>query len=295
MAETLGRHKEFLTFLVVVVGLSGCDLFPSPATEQPIEERYEHIRPAWSRDGKSVAFTATFNGVAGIYAVDTTGGNLRLIHAGNAIGLSYSPDSTWIAFSEGRNLFKQKLNGDSLTMLTGVGSDIRPAWSPDGKAIAFVRNNDVWKLDLASGTQSLLYEFADYPSWDPLNLEVIVLVAFYSNGGQWSFFFYSVRDDTTSPGLLFGFDALSQCFLPAVSPSGHEIVMTLIPATNEYPELWIIDLTTARIAQLTNDGARDGAWSPDGKAIVYTRTQAGDGGLWIMNSDGTGKHRLTSP
>lgn len=291
----LGEELGVLALAVGLLTVSGCDLFTTPAGDQPIQERYEHIRPAWSKDGSSVAFTATFNGVAGIYVIDTTGSNLRLIHTGNAVGLSWSPDSSWIAFSEGRNLYKQKVNGDSLTMLTETGSDIRPAWSPDGKTIAFVRNSDVWQLDLQSGDQTLLYQFADSPSWNPQTLEVVVLVAYYSSSGQWTFFFYSVRDDTTSPGFLFGFNSFGQCNLPAMSPSGTEIVMTLIPASNEYPEIWKIDLSVNEVSQLTTDGGRDGAWSPDGKAIVYTRTQAGDGGLWIMNSDGSGKHRLTSP
>jgi len=47
--------------------------------------------------------------------------------------------------------------------------------------------------------------------------------------------------------------------------------------------------------RLTDDGGDYPAWSPDGKMIVYTRTTAGDGGLWIMNAEGGGKRRLTRP
>ncbi|MER3524356.1 MAG: hypothetical protein C4326_09885 [Ignavibacteria bacterium] len=52
---------------------------------------------------------------------------------------------------------------------------------------------------------------------------------------------------------------------------------------------------SGQLSQLTVDGGDYPAWSPDGTRIVYTRTSAGDGGLWIMNADGSGARRLTSP
>lgn len=55
----------------------------------------------------------------------------------------------------------------------------------------------------------------------------------------------------------------------------------------------IFDGATGGIRQLTNDGeSYDPAWSPDGERIALARWGA-DGGIYVMNSNGTGVTRVT--
>ena len=79
-----------------------------------------------------------------------------------------------------------------------------------------------------------------------------------------------------------------------MSPKGDKIVLG-VKGSNDYAEVWVLDLIQRTITQLTSDGGDYPSWSPDGTRIVYTRTQPGDGGLWVMNLDGSNKRRLTKP
>lgn len=122
------------------------------------------VLPAWSPDGKKIAFMSFRDRNAEIYVMRADGsGQKRLTHnagAGNT-GLDYkpawSPDGKKIAFTSWRNFNSEiyVMNADgsrerNLTRHRGNvnngGFDDRPAWSPDGKKIAFSssrnRNNN---------------------------------------------------------------------------------------------------------------------------------------------------------
>jgi TolB protein len=258
----------------------------------PNESR-KHIRARWSPDGEKIAFTATFNNVLGIYRVDTTGADLQLLHAGDAVGVDWSPDSRWIVFSKFRNLYKVLVTGDSLTQLTTISGSIRPAWSPDGKKIAFVRgdgvNPELFVLKLETMQEINLLFRGNFPSWHPNGRDVVVLR--YSSP---VFTFYSVDDSTFDLKDLESFVSPDLCDFSSMSPAGDAIVFARKP-TREFAQVWKVTLSTGQYVQLTTRGADYPAWSPDGTKIVYTRTASDDGALWIMNGDGTGARRLTSP
>jgi Tol biopolymer transport system component len=90
--------------------------------------------PAWSPDGKSIAFTSARDGFFQIYVMNSDGSEVRRISRGNAADLTptWSPDGHWIAFASDRggriNIYMMDLNGNQVTQLTTDGGDY-PAWS----------------------------------------------------------------------------------------------------------------------------------------------------------------------
>jgi TolB protein len=55
--------------------------------------------PAWSPDGRSIAFARTFRNTRELAVMDATGGDLRVLVAGDISGApSWSPDGRRIAF-----------------------------------------------------------------------------------------------------------------------------------------------------------------------------------------------------
>ena len=90
--------------------------------------------PAWSPDGKQIAFTSTRGGRPQIYVMDADGKNLRRVSQGDAADFSptWSPDGNWIAFASFRggstDIYMMDLNGANVTRLTRTGGD-HPTWS----------------------------------------------------------------------------------------------------------------------------------------------------------------------
>lgn len=291
MRSSSVRMHSLLVFAVMLfLGTTSCKKATEP---EGVQESRVHTRAAWSPDGRQIAFTATIEGVRGIYVIDTNGTNLRRVHQGDAVGIAWSPDGRWLVFSQARTIYKIGSRGDSLTRLTTRTPSIRPCFSPHGTRIAYVRgdevNANIIVLDLQTMAETDLLFLGNFPSWHPNGNEVVVLKSLPP-----IYTFYAVHDSTLVARELESFVSSEHCDFAVLSPSGHAALFVQKPFM-QHAQVWKLDFTFHQLSQLTVDGGDYPAWSPDGTRIVYTRTAAGDGGLWIMNADGRGARRLTLP
>ena len=101
-------------------------------------------QPAWSPDGRQIAFVSDRTGNAEIFIADSDGYMISQLtnHPDNDWGPTWSPDGTTIAFASDRTgnweIFVVAVSDDIATQLTdSPGTDWNPAWSPDGSNIAF--------------------------------------------------------------------------------------------------------------------------------------------------------------
>jgi Tol biopolymer transport system component len=90
--------------------------------------------PAWSPDGKLIAFTSRRDGREQIYVMNAEGTGLRRVSqtTDKDFSPSWSPDGNWIAFASFRggqtDIFIMDAYGGNVTRLTKTGGD-HPAWS----------------------------------------------------------------------------------------------------------------------------------------------------------------------
>ena len=142
-------------------------------------------QPAWSPDGKTVAFFGYRDGGYDLWAIDPDGSHQRKLTWGNFDDREpvYSHDGTRIAFSSDRgdplgsdyNIWILDLRSGALRQMTkDQGNDSMPTWSPDDKEIAFTSTREnsqsIWALDLLDGAERRITDAkirADAPSWGP--------------------------------------------------------------------------------------------------------------------------------
>jgi tricorn protease len=141
--------------------------------------------PAWSPDGKSIAFFSDESGEYALHVVDQTGlGNVKKINLGNPPSFFYSPnwspDSKKIAYTDKRlNLWYVDVEKGIPVKVTSdryedPTSTITPAWSPDSKWLTyakFLENHmrNVFVYSLESGKESQITDGTSdvrYPVFD---------------------------------------------------------------------------------------------------------------------------------
>ena len=120
----------------------------------------DETSPAWSRDGRFIAFVAARDQSAGLYRIASIGG--AAVKLGDcspqARHLSWSPDGKAIVFSDlekdgkTRLLKRLDLSSGSVERLTdpagAASGDAYPVYSPDGRSLAFVRGTSLRRDDV---------------------------------------------------------------------------------------------------------------------------------------------------
>jgi len=136
--------------------------------------------PAWSLDGKRIAFTSTRDGNQELYVADADGKNVIRLTSDPAIDAHpcWSPNGETIAFATNRwgdlEIALIHSDGTGLRQLTDSrGLDDYPAFSPDG-TLAFTTNRrghfDIALLDVASERVTLATDddaIDNFPTWHP--------------------------------------------------------------------------------------------------------------------------------
>ena len=127
--------------------------------------------PAWSPDGKSIAFFSDESGEYALHIADQSGlGTVKKINLGNPPSFFYrpvwSPDSKKIAYTDKRlNLWYVEVDKGTPVKVTSdryedPTSELEPAWSPDSKWLTYakylenhMRNVFVYSLETAKESQ----------------------------------------------------------------------------------------------------------------------------------------------
>lgn len=273
-------------------------------------------KPAWSPDGRHIAFLRQSTDGSASYLIPALGGAERKLAdlfpwqvPGDGNSPYFSPDGKALAIpdkhsaDEPLGIFLLSLEtGEKRRLTTAPISslgDYYPAFSPDGKKLAFVRaprwsTDDLYILSLAGGEpQRLTFDNLTITglTWTPDSREIM----FTSRRGGSTRHLWRVAADGGTPERVdtVGADVLS----PALSLQGNRLAYT--QALDDI-NIWRFDLDaagrvksqTSLIASTFWDHGPD--YAPDGRKIVFVSDRSGSNGIWVSASDGSNPQLLHS-
>lgn len=211
--------------------------------------------PAWSSDGKWLAYTDYRKGKPDLY--------IRHVKEPQGTVVSVEGSSITPAWIPGQFALAASLShkgNPSIYMLTGKGKimkrithhwdiDVSPTWAPEGDAVAFVSNRSgspqIYIQDMTSGkTRRLTFQgnYNTAPQWSPRGTHIV----------------YS--------GMVAG-EGTDIYVIPVAG--GDPIRLTHGAANNESP-----------------------SWSPDGSLIAFCSDREGPQRIYVMNANGANQRRL---
>ncbi|MFL6353147.1 MAG: protein kinase domain-containing protein [Bryobacteraceae bacterium] len=289
--------------------------------------RASEFSPAWSPDGRFIAYLRELSpGKSVLLVIPQRGGRERVLAdvAGAFMKflpgpyLAWAPDSKWIAFATGDPVASLSLisvdtqEERRLTTLSSGGmgdGDTTPAFSPDGRTLAFARfvdkaaRADLYVVRLAGGytaeREPVRLPPANglniAPAWTPDGREIVFSSGYSPGGPELGLWRTAVTEQLKPSRLPF---APNNSSTPAISRQLNRLAYV---EDKSDTNIWRIDLrdpgsqpsTPVPFIASTRLEVTP-AFSPDGKRIAFASNRSGTEEIWVCDGDGSNPVQLTS-
>ena len=289
----------------------------------------DEVSPAWSPDGKTIAFVRLGPDVRfEVYLIPALSGaeekvyeldGLPALHPATGALIAWTPDSRRLAVpchveaTAGLGICLLSIETRETIPLTAPPAefmgDSSPAFSPDGRRLAFVRQQSykrggmLYVLDLdddlvPSGEPRRFapgHQAVGSPAWTPEGNEIV----FFAARTEWNSAIWRMpAHHGAEPSLVY--PVANQSTLSIArnrSPNGVRLVYW---AQSHDSNIWRIRLSESGTDPPDKDRFISSTWrdgqpqySPDGRLVAFISARTGAEELWLCDSDGSNAHPIT--
>ena len=275
-----------------------------------------HQDVSWSPDGKHISFTGMHNYdqktdgyKTDIYVIRADGSDQRQITADATNEYYTSFGKKLVAFSadvsgnKDSDIHTASPDGSGIRRLTRDAKDnTAPAFSPDGKSIAFMSTRDGGKFQIyvmrsdGSGARPLTNDQAVAhcnPQWSPDGKRIV----YYTDIGDKKDQVWVMNADGSGKKLLTG--GIGHNIFPGWSADGKRVIFSSSNRDGgegsfvDGSYLYLINADGSGLAPLGTIKSFFARFSHDGKRLAYISGKFPSTSIYVANADGSGAVQIT--
>jgi TolB protein len=247
------------------------------------------------RNGRLIAFSSSVGGKTGVYVMHADGSHVKSLtpHLDFARDADFSPNGSTIAFNgeplpSGDQVLTMGTDGSHVRDLTpNEGENDAPSYAPNGKRITYRRKDSVGVMRANGKGKHAITKgaFDGDPDWSPRGN----LIAFDRETSGSTDEIAVVHPDGSHVHKVTSGTAEDED--PAFSPTGRLIAFTRF-VSDTSSKILVIHPSGKHLHTLIPN-AEHPSYSPDGRFILFDRSDGHDFELFRAHADGSHIHRLT--
>lgn len=226
------------------------------------------LSPAWSHDGKRLAYVSFEKGNSAIYIQDVATGARELVSTGKGINgaPAFSPDDRFLALTLSRSgnpeiYIKDLSTGQNRQLTNHWAIDTEAAWSPDGKTIYFTSDRggrpQIYSVPVAGGSATRVTRDGEYNARATISPDGKRIAVAQGRGNEYRIAVLEIetgRMRALTPGVLDE--------SPSFAPNGSMILYATREKTRGVLAAVSADGNVRQRLILAEGDVREPAWSP---------------------------------